>query len=261
MISSEGIKYIKIEENSTPNNWKNYLFAANIDYVSVIMQYHTGVIQLGTVLWLVQQSIEKYCKALLNKSDLAEFSEEKLSKKPYGHNLNFLWEKVCEKNAYFSSIVEYSEFIKEMNTITTNTRYMNYQSIFNLGFIEIFILLGCDFRYEINQREKFMSSFFGINTDLMFIPKTFYGGEFFKTFYKKILHLSIEHGISFSHSGIPYTYSENASRLSSKFCQCKKHLEVENECPMCKKELFITGSRTEADAEKLEYYLLKDKGL
>lgn len=193
------------------------------------------------------QSIEKYCEAILSKADPVQYSEKVLASKEYGHNLVKLWEAIKQYTKQFTFEQAYENLIKEINECTTDTRYLNYSALFNQGLIETFTVLGCEFRYELIGKEKFMESFFGIKAGL-FLPKAFLNFYNFESLFKKLMHMSIEHRISFSSLGIPDTYEWAGVKLSkatAKFCQCGKHKEIEAECPMCRKINWQNGSRSE----------------
>ncbi len=253
-MSSAESRFFKLHKNSKPTNWKNFLAAANIDYISFFMQYHIGIPPVGTVLWIAQQSVEKYCKAILNKYDDEKYSEVILSRKPFGHNLINLWQEIKLYTTQFSYEKAYEDFIKELNECTTDTRYLNYNIFFNLGLIETFTVLGCEFRCEIIGIKSFMKSFFGIED--IFIPKAFLNNYNFESLFKKLMHMSLEHGISFSVSGVPDTYQwtgVDLSKATAKFCQCSLHTGLEKECPMCRKIIWQDEKRSHND-----YVILKD---
>ncbi len=137
-ISSSDYRFVGVygrEQESL--NWHSFKFAADIDYVSFFMQYHIGIISIGTVAWMMQQTIEKYCKAILNKSDSSKFSDNVLAKKPYSHNLINLWEEVKKNTIQFSYENAYEDFISEVNKITTHSRYLSYSMGFNLVHCKI----------------------------------------------------------------------------------------------------------------------------
>lgn len=254
IMKSTDCRFVKIYKDSSLNN-SDFLFAANIDYISFFMQYHIGVLPVGTVLWIIEQSVEKYCKAILNKHDNIKYSDNNLSKKPFSHNILSLWNEIKTITKQFSYEKAYEDLILEINTITTDTRYMNYSAFFNLGLIETFTILGCEFRYEILEKKEFMENFFGLPT--LFTPRGFLNNYSYEMLFKKLMHMSIEHGISFSGAGIPDTYEwtgVSLSKASSKFCQCGKHKDVEQDCPMCNNIIWQNGLRSPEDLIKLKKY-------
>lgn len=237
-------------------NWHSFKFAADIDYISFFMQYHIGILSMGTVAWLMQQTIEKYCKAILNKSDPNKFSDGVLAKKPYSHNLTNLWAEVKKNTVQFSYENAYEDFVSEVNEITTHSRYMSYFMGFNLGLIETFTVLGCEFRYEILGEEEFHEGFFGMEKGLI-IPRMFLNGYSFNDLFRKLMHFSIEHGYSFSSMGIPDTYDwtkVGLSKATSKFCQCGKHKDIEKDCPACNESIWTSGNRGPNDGLILGKY-------
>jgi len=88
------------------------------------MQYHIGLLPIGTVAWMMQQSIEKYCKVILNKSDPVKYSELNL-KSSYSHNLLSLWNEIKKNTIQFSYEKTYDDLVNEVNNITINARYLN----------------------------------------------------------------------------------------------------------------------------------------
>lgn len=252
---STSYRFIGISKSDKSINWQSFLSAANIDYVSFFMQYHIGIIPVGTVAWMIQQTIEKYCKALLNKVDSSKYTEKVLSKRPYSHNLIRLWNEVKSNTTQFSYEITYDDLIKSINQITTSTRYMNHSTFFGLGLIESFTVLGCEFRYEIIGKNKFHNSFFGLNTNSIFTSRYFLNNYNFEILFKKLMHMSIEHGISFSAMlGIPDTYESthvNLSKATAKFCQCGIHKEIEKNCPKCKNIIWSNGIRNMKEDSKI----------
>lgn len=253
VMSSGDCRFVKVYKGDPPKS--DFLFAANVDYVSFFMQYHIGILPVGTILWIVEQSIEKYCKTILKKHDSTRYSEEVLSRKPFGHNIKNLWKEIKTVTEQFSYEEAYEDLVSEINTVTTDTRYMNYNAFFNQGLIETFTVLGCEFRYEILGRDEFMKTFFGLPS--IFIPRGFLNNYSFESLFRKLMHMSIEHGISFSGAGIPDTYEWTGVRLSkatAKFCQCGIHNDVEKACPMCKKTIWQNGQRSANDMIMLKEY-------
>lgn len=256
ILSSKDCRFVKIYKDA--NKKSDFLFAANVDYVSFFMQYHLGILPVGTVLWMAEQTIEKYCKAILQKHDSIKYSENELMGRKYGHKIDNLWREIKTVTTQFSYEKAFDDLIDEINTVTTDTRYMNYSAFFNQGLIETFTVLGCEFRYEIIGKDEFMNSFFGISD--LFIPRAFLNSYSYEVLFKKLMHMSIEHGISFSGAGIPDTYQwtgVNLSKATAKFCQCGKHLEIEKDCPMCNKNIWQNGLRASDDYLKLKEYFCK----
>lgn len=255
-IRSSDYRFIGVYKRQDNLSWHSFKFAADIDYVSFFMQYHIGIKSVGTVAWMMQQTIEKYCKAILNKSDSTKYSGEALAKKPYSHNIINLWKEVKNTTTQFTYENAYEDFVSEVNKITTHSRYMSYSMGFNLGLIETFTVLGCEFRYEILGAEEFHNRFFGMQKDLI-IPRMYLNGYNFDELFKKLMHFSIEHGYSFSGMGIADTYEYTKvglSKATSKFCQCGKHKELENDCPVCNKVIWENGIRSSNDGVILNKY-------
>lgn len=255
VMSSADCRFIKLYKGENAINWNNFLFAADVDYVSFFMQYHIGLLTVGTVTWTIQQTLEKYCKAILSKYDSVRYSEDVLSKRPFSHNLLNLWSEIKNITIQFSYEQAYDDLINEINTVTTDTRYTNYSMFTNLGLIEAFTVFGCEFRYELLGRDEFHNRFFGLSTDLL-SPRAFLNNYSFNDMFRKLMHMSIEHGISFSGMGIPDTYKwtgVDLSRATGKFCQCGKHADVEKNCPLCCKKIWKNGMR-QAD----EFILLRE---
>lgn len=254
MTESQDYRFIRVSGTTGDSNFK---FAADIDYQSFIMQYHIGILAIGTVAWMMQQTIEKYCKAILYKTDPEEYSPRTLANpSKYGHKLDILWEEIKKHTTQFAYEPAYEDLVREINQITTHARYMNYSMEYKLGLIETFIVVGCEFRYEILGREEFHSRFFGMQRDL-FLPQAYLNNFCFNELFQKLLHFTIEHGYSFSHSGIADTFEWTGvelSRATGKFCQCGKHPAIEAECPVCNRRIWVNGNRGQNDGEILLQY-------
>ena len=257
---SNNFRFLKIQKFDSNLDWNNFKFAGDVDYVSFFMQYHIGIITVGTVAWIMQQTIEKYCKAILNKSDSLKYPEGILAKKPYSHDLINLWSEIKKETKQFSYEKAYEDLIYEIDKVTTHTRYVNSAYTFKQGLIETFTVLGCEFRFELMGKMEFNKSFFGLLPDLI-TPLFYLNNYCFDDLFKKLMHISIEHGISFSISGIPDPYEHTNVELSiatSKFCQCGLHKEIEKDCPMCNKKFWQNGRRENNDSIILsEYFTIK----
>lgn len=255
--TSNAFRFIQIIKSDTPLTWNDYHFAADVDYVSFFMQYHIGIISVGTVAWMMEQTVEKYCKAILMKTSPIKYTEELLSNpRKYGHNLLKLWEEIKTIDSQISFEPTYNDLVNEINAITTQTRYLNHSTSTNLGLIGAFTILGCELRYELLGREEFNKLYFGLMPDLL-SPMMFLNSYNFEILFKKLMHLSIEHGICFSESGIPDSYESiklNLSFASGKFCQCGKHPEIEKDCPVCNNKIWKNGLRSPKDAKILNDY-------
>ena len=256
-IKSSDYRFIGVYKRDDDTlNWHSFKLAADIDYISFFMQYHIGILAMGTVAWMMQQTIEKYCKAILNKSDPEKYPDTALAKKPYSHNIVKLWEETKNNTIQFTYENAYEDFVSEVNEITTHSRYMSYSMGINLGLIETFTVLGCEFRYEILGKEEFHKRFFGMEQGLI-IPRMFLNAYSFDTLFRKLMHFSIEHGYSFSGMGIPDTYEYTRVKLSkatAKFCQCGKHKDIEKDCPVCNKNIWENGMRNPNDGVILAKY-------
>lgn len=252
-LNPNNCRFINITDRPKDQNSCDFLFAADNDYISVFMQYHIFAFPMGTFLWTIAHTIEKYCKAVLKNTDNIKYSDRVLSdQKKYGHDISKLWNEIKKVTIQFSYEPAYEDFIKEISAISIHTRYMDSRTFFNTGLIETFTILGCEFRYEILGREKFMESFFGLPD--LFGTKAFLNGYSYNIMFKKLMHVYIEHGFSFSGAGIPDSFKNTGVNLSSatrKFCQCKMHLDIEKQCPICNKKIWQKGVR-----EKNDYVIL-----
>jgi len=254
-LKSSDYRFIGNRKNSQ-TGWHSYKFAADIDCVSFFMQYHIGILPIGTVGWMLQQAVEKYCKAILNKADPNRYSESVLAKKPFSHDLRVLWDETKSHTSQFFYESAYEDLVSEVNAITTDTRYLTSSMGLNLGMIEAFTVLCCEFRFELLGVEEFHSRFFGLQRDLI-LPRVFLDGYSFEDLFKKLMHMSIDHGVSFSGMGSPDTYEwtkVELSRATAKFCQCGKHIDVEKGCPICCKTIWTDGRRHANDAKLLREY-------
>jgi len=149
-------------------NWKqNYRQDENIvfinaqeDFVSYLTLDFVGNMPMGTSLWLLQQSIEKYLKALLIKD--GKFSIDDLRKREFGHNLAILFDeyrKVNPTSLLFSN-EDYRILIFEVDSDGNNTgiRYSGGIHV-NEPFTRIYIEICTILRYDFLGVEKFNESF------------------------------------------------------------------------------------------------------
>ena len=135
--------------------------------------------------------IEKYCKSLLLKNDST------INIYAYNHNIEKVWDdckgylKLTEKD-----IMVLDEFIKELNAIQPSMRYGQQTTFVSSGFPAIVIILGAIIRKEIISGEEYLNNY-GILPGLFIVrPETKEIEQELKI--KKILHLVLEHGITFS---------------------------------------------------------------
>jgi len=123
-------RFIKLNKDTK----SSFVLAANVDYISFLMQYNLGILPMGTILWTLEQSVEKYCKAILNKYDNVKYSEKELSHpKKFGHKLINLWNEIKPITTEFRYNDAYERFVLDINEITTDTRYINGGGVWGKG--------------------------------------------------------------------------------------------------------------------------------
>lgn len=256
IIKSTDYRFIGIYKHNKPLNWHSFKFAADIDFLSFFIQYHVGLLPIGTIGWIMQQSIEKYCKSILNKFNDIKYSEKTLAKRPFSHNISALWEKINEENINFNIEPAFEDLIKEINDITTDTRYLSSSVATNLGLIETFTLLCCEFRYQIIGSKEFHVRFYGMPKSPI-LARMFLNFKSFETLFNKLLHFMIEHHISFSGIGVPDSFSwtkVGLEKLTIKFSQINKHKGLERNCPICTGVIGYGTKRSSKDPHILNNY-------
>jgi len=91
----------------------------------------------------------------------------------------------------------------------------------------------------------------------------FLNGYNFDDLFRKLMHVSIEHGYNFSGMGVADTYEwtkVGLSKATSKFCQCGKYKEIEKGCPLCSRTIWKNGRRSPDDGLILSKYFGIGKG-
>lgn len=214
--------WIAIESKNTKDYYSLY-FAANIDYIAFISLWELGLLVTSTYAWMATHCIEKYCKSLLLKNDST------INIYAYNHNIEKVWDdckgylKLTEKD-----IMVLDEFIKELNAIQPSIRYGQQATFVSSGFPAIVIILGAIIRKEIIGDEEYSNNY-GILPSLFIVrPGTKEIEQELKI--KKILHLVLEHSITFSGLSIPDTLGW--AGINIKITNLQNH-DTFKTCPWC----------------------------
>ncbi len=135
------------------STWEELLLNADSDYTTFIMVVYQGL-EMGTSLWLSQQSIEKYLKSWLLRSNV----------EMRGHDLEALYDKahkVSPKSEIFNDC-RFHTLIKELNLKDDNGKAGNHHIRYQMGiglnspgFEKIFALLCETLRREILGEDAF----------------------------------------------------------------------------------------------------------
>jgi len=137
---------------------KNSMFInAQSDFVNYLILDYINEAPMGTSLWLVHQSIEKYLKAILLKSGVLK--NEELRKKKYGHNLITLFEhfKASNPASDLFQNESYETLVRELDTGGENTGIRYAAGIhINEPFTRIFIEVCTILRLEFLGSEAFL---------------------------------------------------------------------------------------------------------
>jgi|GEM_PF-4766683 len=140
-----------ISKKKQPDTWENLLLSADSDYVSLIVLAEAGL-AMGTSLWLAEQSVEKYLKSWLKKTDPGY----KVNK--HGHDLVEIWKdakSIC--NPVNLKFEDYERFVTDLNLEgdSTDLRYSFGFTIQLPIFFEEFASLGDLLRFELLGEEEY----------------------------------------------------------------------------------------------------------
>lgn len=247
-------RFIGIVNKEEHLDWHDFKTKADLDFISFFMLYHIGATPHGNNIWLVQQTLEKYSKALLMKSDPNTYCKDKL--KEIGHNVNKLWTKKGD-GLKWPENNSYSILIENLSQIGIDTRYSPQSVFLQQGFIETFTILCADFRFLLLDQEKYHKQFYGLENTLPY-NKYFLNKYSFNDFFRRLMHFYIEHEVGFSLSGIPDTFSftnRDLCNSTEKLCQPGRYKEIEDICPICQDKIWFNGNRSREDWKILCNYL------
>ena len=141
--SMNSCKYIKVRKVDPPP-WEMLLIAADADYISYLLIAHYNL-DMGSPLWLSQQSAEKYMKCYLLKDDPS------YNPRKDGHNLKKIWSKVkaSPSTTTIFDNKDYDHFIKELNSVNEDSRYGFSIDMERILFTAKIIQFGDDMRKHI----------------------------------------------------------------------------------------------------------------
>ncbi len=210
-------------------SWQSLLHAANIDFVSVLILWYSGVYPQSTYAWMFPHTLEKYFKSYLLKS-------KKLSSrdvKKLGHDVLKIWEnfkKISKVSTGKPSLNRaFDKIIKDFSTIADpRVRYSNSVDWSSDGLIYFYITLSSFIRYLIVEKKTYRSTFYGLEDSIFYLSTI--GEPYGKQIVHKMLHLSLEHGMTFTNLG--FINPVNLKNLSISNTAIGEKLD---DCPICKK--------------------------
>jgi hypothetical protein len=136
--------------------WVDLSFSADIDLCSFIILWHANFL-IGSNLWIAQQTVEKYLKAIASKFSIRGSFE---------HNIVTLWNEI--KNAKdrwqendLPLASKYDNIISDVATITTSARYSSSSHTSAQGFFDI-VLLTTYLRRHLVGKEEYSKNY-GLN--------------------------------------------------------------------------------------------------
>ena len=140
----------------------NFKLAGDIDFVSFLFCRISTILPQSTSIWLAPHSIEKYLKAII------ENREHKIVK---GHNLVILWKKVKDYIPKDHNIDIFEDMIINLNSITTDARYLQQGMFTSMFDTANYILLATRLRYLIiNDKEEYKKLDYGLSKDIIVMP-------------------------------------------------------------------------------------------
>ncbi|RLD56366.1 MAG: hypothetical protein DRJ01_15350 [Bacteroidetes bacterium] len=236
-------------ENNKVLDWKDLLINADNDFVSVVVLFYTNLIFGSTYAWLLPHTLEKYLKAYLLKANVIQSDDLK----KYGHSLKRLWNKYNEisqvKTTKPKLNAEFENLVDELSKISTNTRYNGYFNFASGSAFYYFFVLSSLLRYLIIGKSRYRSSLYGlddINMSLRFMPmmtENNISDSYSKIITQKVLHITLEHGCSFSNLGaINQMDFQNLSISNTAI------FESLIDCPLCR------GGKIYGQQELVKFY-------
>ena len=226
---SENSTSISVVSSNTYTRPKSFLYLTLVSFMYSVS---------CTNLFLIKNTLEKYLKSFLNNKDKVNYSYNVLSSKPYGHNITYLWEKV--KGYYPKSsltrkkLTFFESTVKDIDSITSNTRYSMFTGTTNEDLIVDAIIL---FSYLTFLMNKYEHNYYGINhlylrssvdMDKFTIDNKIY------LYIQKFLHLLFEHNLYFMND-----YNGTVFRRSDRYKMFRKDLFFKKQnilndiCPFC----------------------------
>jgi DNA-directed RNA polymerase subunit L len=185
--------------------WETLLNAANNDFVSVLVLWYVGIVPASTYAWMFPHTLEKYLKAYLLRTKSVTSAQLKSFGKS-GHSLRDIWEKyksICTSTTTKPKLnAAFDDIIADLDTISTQVRYSGHLDLSSDGLLYFYIVLCSLLRYLLIGKQEYRSSLYGLK-GCYFLPMNHspvmagYG----ETIVTKMLHLSLEHGASFTNMG------------------------------------------------------------
>lgn len=215
--------------------WESLLLTADNDFISVLVLWYSGIGIGSTYAWMLPHTIEKYLKSYLLKFNFITNPELKKFGKN-GHSLDELWGKYKLVSSCTTSKPNlnqgFEDLIVDLSTITTKLRYSGYIEFSSDKLLYFFIVLSSLIRYLIIGKQKYRETLYGLEEDyfdLMNYQPMSYG--YGKMIVHKMLHLTLEHGCSFTNMGSINSWDFEGLSISN-----TAKFEVMKNCPICEKQ-------------------------
>ena len=228
------MKYGGLNENTKLlETWESLLWTADNDFISVLILWYSGTLIGSTYAWMLPHTLEKYLKSYMVNSGKRTIKEFAKKYKESGHDLNEIWTDYKSiTNATTSKEklnIAFDQIINDLATIKTKLRYSGFIEYSSDSLIYFYIVLCSYLRYLIIGNTKYRSTLYGLD-DMHFLPMNYapMSQGYSKLIVRKMLHLSLEHGFTFTNMGFvnSMTFDEYSISNTAIF-------EKINDCPVC----------------------------
>lgn len=122
--------------------------SADVDFSAAIVLWDLGLVGNAGSFWLLPHAIEKYMKCILLPQ------RSKLEIRAFNHRIGEMW-PIVRETAHFDEelqLVQFDDFVLELASFDTATRYSEHGSEFSVNLIFAFALLGTSLRYELRPK-------------------------------------------------------------------------------------------------------------
>jgi hypothetical protein len=226
------MKFGGIVNNDINETWESLLLSSNSDFISVLLLWYNGIFPCSTYAWMFSHSIEKYLKSYLLKNNFITHKElNRIGKN--GHGIIEIWDKFkCSTSTTTSKPklnIAFDELIIELATIEPRIRYTGPIEYSSENLLYFYIVLCSYIRYLIIGKEKYRSSFYGLENyyflHMNYNPMSIGYG---KQIIEKMLHLSLEHASAFTNMGFINALPIDEYSISNTALFFK-----DQDCPIC----------------------------
>jgi len=227
------VKHGGVNSTGSQETPESLLSTANIDFVSVLVLWYTGVAPGSTYAWMLPHTLEKYLKAYLLKYN--HVTNQELRKfGGTGHSLKKIWAKYKEVATSTTSKPKLNEsfdqLVDDLDTISPNVRYTGYLDFSSCSLLYFYIVLCSLLRHLLIGKAAYRSSLYGLD-GFVFLPMANMGDEtaYAETIVSKVLHITLEHAGAFTNMG--FVNQMDFSELSISNTAI---LQQDPNCPICK---------------------------